>query len=143
MAVARVIQGWDEACRPNIPNIAEALEKLRSVGCDLETGRCWIDVPSASAQAVLVARLFFSTAEGDQARVDLPLSEGARTRTTLGAPRYVSLEAFDQAEVDPQGNVSLRDGTSVHAVNFNTVRFPREWTDLEEAIIWLTIRAFK
>lgn len=30
----------------------------------------------------------------------------------------------------------------MHAVDFDTIKFPA-WTDLEEAIIWLTIRAFK
>ena len=142
MAVVKVIQGWDEGCRPTIFNIAEALEKLRSLECDLEMGRCWIDVPSSSGQAALAARLFFSNAEADQVRIDLPFSQGARTLTTLGTPRYVSLATFDQAEVDPLGNVTLRDGSSVHGVKFDTVMFP-EWTDLEEAIIWLTIRASK
>jgi hypothetical protein len=142
MAVPNVIQGWDDACQPTITNMAEALEKLRSLGCDLETGRCWIHVPAISGKAALVARLFFSTAHGDQVRLDLPMLEGCRGWTTLGAPRYVPLEAFDQAEVDGRGNVSLQDGTSVHAVDFDTIKFP-EFTDLEEVIIWLTIRAFK
>lgn len=142
MAVPRVIRGWDETCRPTIANIAEALEKLRSLGCDFETGRCWIHVPSTSAEAPLVARLFFSTAKGDEVRLDLPMLQGCRAWTTMGAPRYVPLEALDQSEVDADGNISMRDGTSVHAVDFDTLRFP-EWTDREEAIIWLTIQAFK
>jgi hypothetical protein len=144
MVAMRIIQGWDDACQPTIKNIAEALEKLSSLGCDLETGRIWIEVPpSAPDKPSLVARFVFSAANGDVIRIDLPMLRGCRARTTLGAPIYLSLEAFHQAEVDPLGNVCLRDGSSVHAVNFNTVRFPGPWTDLEEAIIWLTIRAFK
>ena len=143
MAALKTIQGWDQACQPTIVNMAEALDKLRSLGCDLETGRCWIEVPTTSGEAALVARLFFSTAHGlDQALLDLPMLQGCRVWTTLGAPRYVSLEAFDQAEVDGRGSVSLQDGTSVHAVEFDTVTFPK-WTELGEAIVWLTIKAFK
>ena len=142
MADPKVFQGWDDACQPTIGNIAEALEKLRSLGCDLETGRCRIQVPATSSKVALVARLFFSPAHGDKIRLDLPMLQGCRGWTTLGAPRYVPLEAFDQAEVDSRGNVSLRDGTSMYAVEFDTIKFP-EFTDLEEMIIWLTLCAFK
>lgn len=144
MVATRVIKGWDDDCRPIVSNVAEALEKLSSLGCDLEASRCWLEVPaSAVGKTALVARLVFLAADGDEIRIDLPMLQGCRARTTQGAPIYLQLEAFDQAEVDARGNVLLRDGRSVHAVNFDTVRFPEPWTDLEEAIIWLTIRAFK
>lgn len=140
----RIIRGSDDDCQPTINNIAEALEKLRSLGCDLEAGRCWLEVPpSAPGKPALVARLFFSAADGNEVRIDLPMLHRCRAKTTLGAPISLSLEAFDRAEIDARGNVSLRDGSSVHAVTFETVRFPEPWTDLEEGIIWLTIRAFK
>ena len=76
-------------------------------------------------------------------RFDLPMLHGVKARTTLRAPRQLPLEALDRAEVDPLGNVTLTDGTSVHAVNFDLAEFPGPWTDLEEAIIWLTIKAAK
>jgi hypothetical protein len=143
MVAMQIIQGWDDACQPTIKSIAEALEKLSSLGCDLEAGRCWITVPpSAPSKPALVARFFYAAANGDEIRIDLPTLQGCRARTTRGAPIYFPLEDFDQAKVDPLGNVSLRDGSSVHAVNFDTVDFPA-WTHLDEAIVWLTIRAFK
>lgn len=139
-----IIQGWNEDSQPTINNVAEALERLSSLGCDLEAGRCWLEVPRpAVGRPALVARLFFSSADGDEIRIDLPMLQGCRARTTLGAPIDLLLEDFDKAEVDSLGNLRLRNGRSVHAVNFDTVRFPGPWTDLEEAIIWLTIRAFK
>lgn len=141
MARTNIIKGWDDACQPLINNIAEALYKLALLDCDLEKGRCWIEVPSQSEDAAF-SFLFFSAPDGNQIRVDFPLSQRCRAISTLGAPRYLPLRAFDHAEVDSQGNVLLQDGTSVHAVNFEPVTFPK-WTDRQEAIIWLTIRAFR
>lgn len=140
MAVTRVIRGWDEACQPTIRTITEALKQLESL-CDLKSGRCWMHVPKVSGRPAHFAHLYFSAANGDQVRVDFPMAQRCRAQSAPGVPRYLSLEAFNQAEVDLLGHVFLRDGTTVQAVNFDTVRFP-VWTDLEEAIIWLTICAF-
>lgn len=40
-------------------------------------------------------------------------------------------------------SAKLTDGRSVYSVNFDLIQFPTRWTDLEEAIVWLTIKAFK
>ena len=54
----------------------------------------------------------------------------------------MSLEALDKAEVDADGNVCLTDGRWMHSLQFEPVDVPGPWTGLDEAIIWLTIKAF-
>ncbi|MDP2410280.1 MAG: hypothetical protein Q8M26_08330 [Pseudolabrys sp.] len=140
----QVIQGWDSACQPTIRSIDDALRSLRSRGYDFAAGDCRIEVPrSALDRPCGVARLTLTAAaDRDDIRVDFPTLRGCRALTTGGTPIDLALEAFDQADVDGLGNVLLRDGRSVHAVTFDVVGYPR-WTELDEAIIWLTIRAFK
>jgi hypothetical protein len=142
MVPKQVLRGWDDDSQPTVRNLAEVLETLRRHGCDLETGRLWFEVPPAISSPALVARLLFSTTgENIDVRFDFPLLQGAKARNTLEAPSNLPLEALDQAEVDSLGNVRLTDGTWVHAVRFDPMDVPGPWTELDEAIIWLTIKA--
>jgi hypothetical protein len=75
-------------------------------------------------------------------RFDFPLLQAARARTSLEVPCTLPLEALDKAEVDADGNVRLTDGRWVHSLQFEPVEVPGPWTDLDEAIIWLTVKAF-
>lgn len=145
MVPKRLVRGWDDDSQPTVRNLAEVLEMLARHGCDLEVGRLWFDVPPTMSSPALVTRLLFSATRDTNVdvRFDLPMLHGVKARTTLGDPRNLPVEALDGAEVDSLGNVTLADATSVHAVNFDLVEFPGPWTDLEEAIIWLTIKAFK
>jgi hypothetical protein len=52
----------------------------------------------------------------------------------------LSLDELDGARCDQYGNVDLRDGRSVHAVSFDIVRLPEDFSELEHAIVLLTIR---
>jgi hypothetical protein len=144
MVLKGILRGWDDDSQPTVRNLAEVLETLSQHGCDLEAGRLWFEAPPTNSSSALVARLLFSsTSENIDVRFDLPLLQGAKARTTLGAPCSLPREILDQAEVDCLGNVRLTDGRWVHAVQFEAVDFPGPWTDLDEAIIWLTIRAFE
>ena len=52
---------------------------------------------------------------------------------------YLSLDELDGARCDQNGNVDLRDGRSVHAVSFDIVPLPKDFSDLEHAIVLLAI----
>ena len=71
--------------------------------------------------------------------ITFPSSKGCYAKTTRGVQTYLTLEKLDGAEVDGDGNVTLRDGTSVHAVEFDTLTLPFELTEAEHAIIFLTV----
>jgi hypothetical protein len=144
MAAKRILRGWDDDSQSIVRNLAEVLETLSRYGCDLEAGRLWFEVPPTMSPPALVARLLFSATRDNiiDVQFDLPMFHGVKARTTLGAPRNLPVEALEGAKPDSLGNVTLADGTSIHAVNFDLVEFPGPWTDLDEAIIWLTIRAF-
>ena len=51
----------------------------------------------------------------------------------------MSLDELDGARCDQDGNVDLRDGRSVHAVSFDIVPLPKDFSDLEHAIVLLAI----
>jgi hypothetical protein len=53
---------------------------------------------------------------------------------------YLSLDELDGARCDQNGNVDLRDGRSVHAVSFDIAPLPKDFSDLEHAIVLLAIR---
>ncbi len=147
MAPKRIVRALDADGKPTVRNLAEALDQLTHLGCDLEAGRIWFEVnPGASSPAVS-ASLFYSTEQGSvDVRLILPLLRGVKGWTELGAPLSLPLEALHLAKVDgsaARSSAKLTDGRSVYAVNFDLIRFPSRWTDLEEAIVWLTIKAFK
>jgi hypothetical protein len=59
------------------------------------------------------------------------------------ARTYLSLDELDGALLDDQGNVLLGDGRSVHALEFAVVPRPKDFTHLEHAIVFLTVRFLK
>lgn len=144
MVPKQVLRGWDDGSQPTVRNLAEVLDTLRRHGLDLEDGRLWFEVPFTMSSPKLIARLLFSAKHDDiDVRFDLPMLHGVKAQSTLDVPRNLPLESLDRAEVDSRGNVTLTDGTSVHAVKFDLVEGPGPWTDVDEAIVWLTIKAFK
>lgn len=137
------IEGWDEDLRPRFFSVADILDRLESLQCDFRSGRCVIEVPSSKIRIRdVVARVVFLSATGNTIQIDLPMLESCRAKTSLGERVVLPLKAFDQAEIDSLGNIELSNGTRVHAVNFNFL--PAEpWEELDQAIVWLAIRAFK
>ena len=147
MVPKRIAQALDADGKPTVRNLAEALDALSHLGCDLEAGRVWFEVIPTTSSPTVSASLFYSTTDdGVDLRLVLPLLRGVKGRTELGVPLHLPLEALHLAKVDgraPRSSATLSNGTSVYSVNFDLVQFPNRWTDLEEAIVWLTIKAFK
>ena len=91
MAVIHLIQDFrDERNRPTIRTIAEALQKLRNRGHDLETGTCEIQAPSEGGQPTYFAALAFTAVGGG--KYILALSDGARL---LGQDDFGNKAIFD------------------------------------------------
>jgi hypothetical protein len=140
MAAARLIQEYrDASYRPIIRTIADALNKLHELGYPVESSRSQIRAPSEAGKPALFAGLSFRNGEEDETIIAFPSSKGCWAKTTRGVQIYLTLEKLDGAEVDGDGNVSLPDGTSVHAVRFDTLTLPFELTEVEHAIIFLTV----
>lgn len=142
MPEKQYIRGWDEDLRPVFFSVADIVDKLESLQCDFQTGRCVIEVPSSALHIRdVVARVVFLSVTGDTIQIDLPMLDSLRARTSLKEQVVLSLKSFDQAVIESVGSVRLRNGTHLHAVSFNFLRMEL-WEELDEAIIWLTIRAF-
>lgn len=130
----------DDRNRPAIRTIAEALEKLRKRGHNVEKGTCEILAPYRDGQPTHVAGLAFTTADGEKHVLALPSLRGCWVTTTLGERHYLTLDKLDGAHVDGEANVHLADDSWVRGVTFDVLRIPLDWSDLEHAIVCLTIR---
>jgi hypothetical protein len=144
MAAVRLIQDCrDASYRPIIRTIADALNKLDALGYPVEASRCQIRAPSEAGKPAFFAALSFRKGDEDEIIISFPSSKGCWAKTTIGVQTYITLERLDGAEVDGDGNVTLRDGRSVWAVEFDTLTLPFELTEVEHAIIFLTVRFLK
>jgi hypothetical protein len=103
-------------------------------------GRCHLHAPSQPGRPAKFALIWFRPEEGQGIVIAYPFSKGCWAQTTLGARIYLTLDELDGAQLDQDGNVALRDGRSVHALTFDIVPLPREFSDLEHAIVLLTAR---
>jgi hypothetical protein len=127
--------------RPTRCTIADGLAKLQQeLGNRPLVGHCYLHAPSRLGQPAQFAAICFEPEEGQGIVIPFPFSKGCRARTSLEASIYLSLDELDGARCDRDGNVDLRDGRSVHAVSFDIVPLPQDFSDLEHAIVLLTIR---
>jgi hypothetical protein len=141
MAVIDLIQDFrDERNRPTIRTIAEALQKLRNRGHDLETGTCEIQAPSEGGQPTYFAGLAFTAAGGEKYILAFPMVRGCWVKTTLGTTQYLTFDRLHGAHVDAEGNVRLPDDSWIHAVKFDFLPIQLDWSEVDEAIIFLTVQ---
>lgn len=125
---------------PAIHAVDDALSWLTAAG-ELATGtQLQLLARAAPDQSPLNAALLFRSAKGDDALFALPISRRCQVRSTLGDRFYLPLADLDGADVDCEGNVTLRDGRHVHAVKFGVLPVHFELPELEEKIVCLTIR---
>ena len=89
------------------------------------------------------AAIWYRPTEGDGIVITYPWSKGCWARTAAGTEIYLSLNELDGAVLDEDGNVFLDDGRSIHALEFDVLPPPREFTDLEHAIVLLTVQFLK
>ena len=141
MRDARLILDFrDRHHRPTRRTIADGLAKLeQELGRRPPGGQCYVQAPSRLGQPAQFAAICFEPEEGRGIVISFPFSKGCRARTSLGASMYLSLDELDGARCDQDGNVDLRDGRSVHAVSFDIVPLPKDFSDLEHAIVLLAI----
>jgi len=84
MVPERIAQALDGDGKPTIRNLAEALETLTHLGCDLDVGRIWFEVISEASSPDVSASLFYSREQGSvDVRLVLPLLRGVKGRTEL------------------------------------------------------------
>jgi hypothetical protein len=142
MRDARLILDFrDRHHRPTRCTIADGLAKLeQELGGKPRVGNCYLHAPSWRGRPPQFAAIVFEPEEGQGIVISFPFSKGCRARTSLGAPTYLSLDQLDGARCDQFGNVDLRDGRSIHTVSFDAVQLPKDFCDLEHAIVLLTIR---
>jgi hypothetical protein len=104
---------------------------------------CQLHVPPQSGVTATFAAIWYRADEGDDIVIAYPFSRGCWARTTMGAKTYLSLDQLDGALLDDEANVLLGDGRSVHALEFDVLPYPKDFTDLEHAIVFLTVRFLK
>ena len=141
MSTIRIIPNLrDSSFRTSVHTIADALDKLLNDGeisrdTKLElVARGWAGGPP------LNAGLRFRSMKGDEAVLPLPISAGCWVASTLGDRFPLALDQLDGGEVDWEGNVTLRDRRHVHAVTFDVSPVHFKLPELEENIVYLTIR---
>jgi hypothetical protein len=144
MPDVRIISDRDDSSlRPATRTINDALSKLIEGG-ELPAGsKLRLLARSAPGRPTYFSALSFRSSKGDDALFALPISRGCWAINTLGNREYLKLDRLDDAEVDGDGNVELRDGTFVHAVSLDVLALHFELPELEEIIVYLTIRCLK
>jgi hypothetical protein len=142
MGKGRVVLDFRDAHhRPTRRTIADGLATLeRELGDQPETGRCHLHVPRPPDGSTQFAAIWFRPSEGDDVVIAYPASKGCWARTSSGMRLYISLNELDGALLDEEGNVLLGDGRSLHALEFDVLPHPEDFTDLEHAIVFLTVR---
>ena len=77
MVQKRVAQALVADGKPTVSNLAEALDALSHLGCDLEAGRVWFEViPTTSAPAISASLFYSTTHDGVDLRLVLPWLRG-------------------------------------------------------------------
>jgi hypothetical protein len=141
MRQARLIQDFrDRNYRPIRRSIADGLARLeQESGTKLDIGRCYLHVPRQPSNTALFATLRYRSEAGD---IDIayPFSKGCRARTASGESINLSLDQLAGAIIHEDAKVLLADGRSVHALEFDPFPHPKDFTDLEHAIVFLTVR---
>jgi hypothetical protein len=128
--------------RPTRRTLADGLMRLeQELGERPDARRCHLRVPGALDGTAFFAALWYRSDNGDDVIVAYPSSKGCRARMASRTSVYLSLDQLDGALLDENGSVLLRDGRSVQALEFDVLPHPRDFTDLEHAIVFLTVRS--
>jgi hypothetical protein len=130
----------DSSPRPATRTLVDALEKLRDRKEISEATQLRLLTCPSNDRFAWFSALSFKSTKGDDVFFALPISQGCRAYDTLGNPVYLTLDRLDDSEVDSDGNILLRDGTHIHAVAFDTLSLHFELPELEETVVYLTIR---
>lgn len=143
MRNARLIQDCrDKQNRATRRTLADGLARLdQELEAKPQSGRWHICVPQLPAHDAIVAAIWFEADEGEDIVIPYPFSKGCWAITEIGNEIYLPLVELDGAV--PQscdGRVLLKDGRVLRALEFDIIPHPRDFTDLEHAIVFLTVR---
>jgi hypothetical protein len=139
MRIVRVPR--DSSLRPIIRTVDDALDNLANDGeISGDTRLTLLARSDDRGRQPFCAALLFRSSSGDDALFPLPISRGCWAKDTLGDRVHLSLADLDDAEVDCDGNATLRDGRHVHAVTFDVTPVHYKLPKLEENIVYLAIR---
>jgi len=136
---AQDMEVWDG--RATLSTLADALAKLQELGALADEDHAQIRtipmrLPDGGTAAIVeiiprVAR--------PRRSILMPSSTGFTAKDTLGAQHRYEIGRLDGAIGDADGNVQLRDGVYVHAVELVPARLVRELTLEQERILRLAI----
>ena len=131
---------WDG--RKTMRTLADALAKLEELGAlaaygEVEIGLTLLGLPDGR----VVGSVNVAASQGEARwRVMMPAAVEATAKDTLGAPVRLDIERLHGAVADPDGNVQLRDGTYVHALELVPVHLTERLTVEQEEILGHAIR---
>jgi hypothetical protein len=142
MSGVRVIsnRAWRSPRSTKAVTLVAILARAADLDEYCSTTRARLFVSQSFCKQAYFSVLSFRSAKGDDVWFALPISRSCRVLDTLGRRKCIPLEHLNNAEVDCDGNVDLPDGSFVHAVSFEIVPLHYELPELEEAIVYLTIR---
>lgn len=143
MRNARLIQDFrDKDYRPTRRTLADGLWRLeQELKASRQTGRWHVRVPHETSRDPLFAAIWFRADEGDDLVVAYPFSKGCRAITESGQEAYLALADLDGAVPhDEEDRLLLKDGRILRALEFDIFPHPRDFNDLEHAIVYLTVR---
>lgn len=128
------IEVWDG--RAHMRTLADALAKLQALGAladrDLaEIRTTLMQLPDGNVAGTVV--VFGRTGERS-VRVILPVAASFTAKNTIGLRERYEIDRLDGATCDPDGNVRLREGSFVHAVELEKVALTCELTPSQEDI---------
>src|SRR5215218_2606492 len=133
--------------RRTLRGLRDALHTLQEVGGLREDGDVLIQVaklelPDGRAMGLV---LVTPTDPGPKGRwsVLMPSSSSFIAAATVGERRTFAIEDLHQGISDPEGNVQLRDGTHVHALELVPELLQYTLNNEQEEILCAVIRALK
>ena len=130
--------------RKSMRSVADALEALHRArrlknDSPAQIRVCPIQLPSGHVTYIVIV---VSRAFDDEPTwgVALPTSTSFSAKTSAGDLSTFETSRLDRAWVDNDGKVELSDGTSLYAVTVVPTVMPRELTELQKRIVYLTIK---
>ena len=140
-ARARIVSDpRDSTPRPATRSIADAIAILIRLGEMGPGSRAQLVASKSDSCRSYFSALSFKSLKGDQVYFALPISKRWHCTDTGGLRISVQPDHLHNASVDEDGNIELRDGGFVRALTFDVLHCHFDLPELEEAIVYLTIR---
>ncbi len=132
----------DDGYRATRRTLADGLARLeQELETRSRTGRWRLHVPRASSPDPLSVAIWFEAEEGADVVIAYPFSKGSWGITDAGQKIYLTLtELHGAVPLNEYGELFLKDGRVLRSLEFDILPHPKDFTDLEHAIVGLTVR---